>query len=126
MLSVRPGGNAVIADYVRYSAVANQSYGAVADGEIADRRLLLRATPGAPNDAASGRPELGIENVAGSGLRITWDSVLGRHYFLEASEDLKTMLWQTVFESDGNGGVLSYSESDLSGRRVRFYRVRSQ
>lgn len=125
VLSLRQNGIPVIADYVQYPAMTNQSFGAAADGNILSRTLLPQSTPRSANGAGSTRPDLRLETLAGGALRITWGSAQGRSYQVEATADLKTAIWDTLMQAAGTGSPLSYTESNPSAR-ARFYRVRTQ
>jgi regulation of enolase protein 1 (concanavalin A-like superfamily) len=119
-LSVSVGATATIADYVQYPASTNQSFGAPRDGNPVGRILLSQATPGAANSAPATRPPLTATRQSNS-LRITWPSLAGQTYILEATGDLNSP-WQSVWTGPGTGAELSYTDANPATRR--FYRLR--
>jgi hypothetical protein len=123
-LSARPGGALTIVDYVRYSAVANQSYGSTTDGRAVGRALLAQSSPGAsnsPNPAVG--PTILVDRAPSGAPRLTWSSIVGRTYIVEIKPDLRAAGWTGVSQAAGTGGNLTYTEPSLP-QTNRFYRVR--
>ena len=46
----------------------------------------------------------GVERIPGGGLQLTWDSVAGRSYFPQTSENLESWFFFGDFVMQGDGG----------------------
>ena len=111
-------------DYAQYAAVANQSFGTERDGVIIGRKLLAQSSPGASNGSAAVRPTMLVER-AGAGVRVSWNSVQGQTYFVDAATDLATPDWQQATQLTGTGGSLSYTDSLPQNNQHRYFRIRT-
>ncbi|MGZ8919487.1 MAG: lamin tail domain-containing protein, partial [Limisphaerales bacterium] len=124
VLSTRQSGVPVIADYLQYSSVADQSYGAERDGHPLARKLLSQSTPGTANGGAINPPTITLDRPVGGGVRLSWSTVQGQSYIVEATTNLVSPQWQTVMQGNGNGGSLSYTDSTPLNHTTRFFRLR--
>jgi hypothetical protein len=120
-------GRAVV-DYVHYNALAaNQSFGAVTDAAPFQRDVLETPTPGRSN--ATGQlvlPVLGVALQENSKFQISWKSVIGMDYQVQACSDLAAPNWQTVREVIGNGSLQSIIETLSTTEAQRYYRILAQ
>ncbi|MGZ8940416.1 MAG: lamin tail domain-containing protein, partial [Limisphaerales bacterium] len=124
VLSTRQSGVPVIADYLQYSSVADQSYGAERDGHPLARKLLSQSSPGTANGGAMNPPTITLDRPVGGGVRLSWSTVQGQSYIVEATTNLVSPQWQTVMQGNGNGGSLSYTDSTPMNHTTRFFRIR--
>jgi hypothetical protein len=124
LLSARQNGVPVVMDYVQYAAVANQSFGAERDGRVIGRKLLGQSSPGTSNGSAAVRPTMVVARD-GAGVRVSWGSVQGQAYFVDAATSLSTPDWQQVMQATGTGGSLSYTDSLPQNNQYRFFRIRT-
>jgi hypothetical protein len=124
-LSTLVAGVPLIADHVRYTAQANQSFGSPVDGLTVGRQLLLQSSPGGANSTPILGPTLQVERAQGGGLRLNWIGLQGLLYTVEARTDIASGTWQNVMQAAGNGGTLTHTISPPFPSAYRFYRVRA-
>ena len=74
-----------------------------------------------PMDASSGRPVVGVGQIAG-GFRLRFETALGRNYQVQVRNELSSNGWTNIGAVvEGNGDVRTYD--DLTALARRFYRV---
>ena len=78
--------------------------------------------------SASDQPVSGFDpditfQLSGTNLALSWQSILGKSYQVEFTDDLKSGVWLSLGgPMTGTGGVLSVSTS-VSAENQRFYRL---
>jgi hypothetical protein len=117
-------GERVAVDSVDYNlAVADQSFGSVPDGAPFQRQILGHPSPASMNTGGgSAGPLLAVALDSAVELRITWRTVPGTRYQLQAASDLRQPLWQTVHEFLGDGSQHVATQS-VTSSAARYYRV---
>jgi len=126
-LSQWRNGITAIADYLQYSSVANQSFGAGIDGQPINRTLLMQSTPGTPNVA---NPPVGVTleltHTSSSGVILSWSTVQGKMYVVEAATNLVSGQWEMVQQFAGSGATMTITDNSVPTRAARYFRVRME
>jgi hypothetical protein len=91
-----------------------------ADGDgLTDRQEFILLSN--PNNAASGRPIVGVSPVSG-GFDVTFPTQSGRNYQVQSRDDLASGTWTSIGTPiSGNGSNRTYTDETSLTRR--FYRV---
>lgn len=90
------------------------------DGDGADNRAEYRSGTSPVNGADALKVRASAQ--ASGGVRLSWPTVAGKRYILEASSDLVNGPWQVLGEvRDGTGSELQSSDNATG---PRFYRIR--
>ncbi len=123
LLSRPQRGDRTVVDFMDYfDMLPNSALASLPDGQLFQRTLTSRPTPGAPNEpGASALPRLTARLNADQSVELSWPSMPGIQYRIQMSDPLITT-WQTLVDVSGEGSTTSV-KALVSDHSQRFYRL---
>jgi hypothetical protein len=126
-LSRPKDGSPFLVDYLNYAVGGpNLSYGSSVDGDPATRQALAISTPGGLNsNPGPAEPVVSAALITEGQVTLSWESGSGRHYKVQACDNIAQPDWQDVYEIDGDGTTQDFSDALNvgTGPGARFYRI---